>query len=334
MTRCTKRASMAIVAAIAALAATSVLAQVTASGTAQAWPAKAIRMIIPVPPGGTSDILARMIGQKLTETWGQQIIVESRPGAGGNIGVDLVVRAAADGHTLCLMDVGNLSISPSMYTKLPFDILRDLTPVTMVSYSTHLVTVHPSVPARNVGEVIALAKKNPGKLNFPTALGSAAHLAGLLMQQRTGAQWVYVPTKGGQNSILTVATGEGDLLIMGMLQTLPHVKAGRLKPIAVSSDKRDPGMPNIATVAETPGLEGFFTGSWQGIIGPAKLSADITNKIALEVRRITALPDVVEKLSTQGTLPRPLTPQEMAKWLATEKDRWAKVVKDSGFKIE
>ncbi len=124
---------MAIVAAIAALAATSVLAQVTASGTAQAWPAKAIRMIIPVPPGGTSDILARMIGQKLTETWGQQIIVESRPGAGGNIGVDLVVRAAADGHTLCLMDVGNLSISPSMYTKLPFDILRDLTPVTMVS---------------------------------------------------------------------------------------------------------------------------------------------------------------------------------------------------------
>ena len=279
-------------------------------------------------------ILARMLGQKLTETWGQQIVVESRPGANGNIGVELLVRSPPDGYTLCLMDVGNLSISPAMYTRLPFDILRDLTPVTMVSYSTHLVTVHPSVPVKNVGEVIALAKKNPGKLNFPTALGSAAHLAGLLLQQRTGAQWVYVPTKGGQSSILTVATGEGDLLFMGMLQTLPHVKAGRLKPIAVSGDRRDPGLPNVATVAETPGLDGFFTGSWQGILGPAKLPVEITNKMAGEVRRILALPDVLEKLSTQGTLPRPQTPQEMGKWLAAEKDRWARVVKDSGFKIE
>lgn len=322
----------AVTVIVTAIAATSALAQTSAP--AAAWPAKAIRMIIPVPPGGTSDILARMLGQKLTETWGQQIVVESRPGANGNIGVEQLVRSPPDGYTLCLMDVGNLSISPSMYTKMPFDILRDLTPVTMVSYSTHLVTVHPSVPVKNVGEVIALAKKNPGKLNFPAALGSAAHLAGLLIQQRTGAQWVYVPTKGGQSSIMTVATGEGDLLIMGMLQTLPHVKAGRLKAIAVSSDKRDPGLPNVATVAETPGLDGFFTGSWQGILGPAKLPADITNKIATEVRRSLALPDVVEKLSTQGTLPRPQTPQEMGKWLAAEKDRWAKVVKDSGFKIE
>ena len=161
---------------IAMLALAPVLSAQAQSATP--WPAKAIRMIIPVPPGGTSDILARMLGQKLTETWGQQIVVESRPGANGNIGVELLVRSPPDGYTLCLMDVGNLSISPAMYTRLPFDILRDLTPVTMVSYSTHLVTVHPSVPVKNVGEVIALAKKNPGKLNFPTALGSAAHLAG------------------------------------------------------------------------------------------------------------------------------------------------------------
>jgi tripartite-type tricarboxylate transporter receptor subunit TctC len=319
----------------AALAASTVTLPAHAqTSAAPAWPVKAIRMIIPVVPGGTSDILARMVGQKLTEAWGQQIIVESRPGANGNIGVELLARSPADGYTICLMDVGNLSISPSMYTKLPFDILRDLAPVSMVSYSSHLMTVHPSVPAKNVQEVIALAKKNPGKLNFPAALGSAVHLAGLLLQQRTGAQWVYVPTKGGQASIMTVATGEGDLLFMGMLQTLPHVKAGRLKAVAVSSDKRDAGLPNLPTVAETPGLEGFFTGSWQGIIGPAKLPADIINKINAEVRRIVALPDVVEKLSTQGTVPRPQTPQEMGKWLAAEKDRWAKVVKDSGFKIE
>ena len=170
-----------------------------------------------------------MIGQKLTEAWGQQIIVDSRPGANGNIGVDILARSAPDGYTLCLMDVGNLSISPSMYSKLPFDIIRDLAPITMVSYSPHLVTVHPSVPVKSVQELIALAKKNPGKLNVPVGLGSSVHLAGLLLQQRTGAKWVYVPTKGGQSSILTVATGEGDLLFMGMLQTLPHVKAGRLK---------------------------------------------------------------------------------------------------------
>jgi len=319
---------------VASTAVLPVHAQTASTSATPPWPAKSIRMIIPVPPGGTSDILARMIGQKLTEVWGQQIIVDSRPGANGNIGVDILARSPPDGYTLCLMDVGNLSISPSMYSKLPFDILRDLAPITLVSYSPHLVTVHPSVPVKNVQEVIALAKKNPGKLNFPVGLGSSVHLAGLLLQQRTGAQWVYVPTKGGQSSILTVATGEGDLLFMGMLQTLPHVKAGRLKVIAVSSEKRDPALPNVPTVAETPGLDGFFTGSWQGIIGPAKLSAEIANKTSAEVRRILALPDIKEKLSTQGTLPLPSTPQEMGKWLATEKDRWAKVVKDSGFKIE
>jgi tripartite-type tricarboxylate transporter receptor subunit TctC len=316
------------------LAAAIVASAAVLPAHAQVWPLKPIRMIVPVPAGGTSDILARMIGQKLTEAWGQQILVDSRPGANGNIGVDILARSPPDGYTMCLMDVGNLSISPSMYSKLPFDILRDLAPITLVSYSPHLVTVHPSVPVKNVQELIQLAKNNPGKLNFPVALGSSVHLAGLSLQQRTGAKWVYVPTKGGANSILTVATGEGDLLFMGMLQTLPHVKSGRLKVIAVSSEKRDPALPNVPTVAETAGLEGFFTGSWQGILGPAKLSAEIANKTSAEVRRILALPDIKEKLSTQGTTPMPTTPQEMGKWLTAEKDKWAKVVKDSGFKIE
>ena len=323
--------------ALAVAASTATLpayAQATSTSSGQAWPAKPIRMILPVPPGGTSDILARMIGQKLTEAWGQQIIIDSRPGANGAIGVDILARSPPDGYTLCLMDVGNLSISPSMYSKLPFDILRDLTPITLVSYSPHLVTVHPSVPVKNVQELIALAKKNPDKLNFPVALGSSVHLAGLSLQQRTGAKWVYVPTKGGSSSILTVATGEGDLLFMGMLQTLPHVKSGRLKLVAVSSQKRDAALPDVPTVAETPGLDGFFTGSWQGILGPAKIPPEIVNKINAEVRRALAQPDIKEKLATQGTTPMPTTPQEMGKWLAAEKDRWAKVVKDSGFKIE
>jgi tripartite-type tricarboxylate transporter receptor subunit TctC len=304
------------------------------AATAQTWPAKPIRMLIPYPAGGTSDILARMIGPKFTEAWGPQILVDNRLGANGNIAMEITARAPADGYTMVLTDLGNLVISPSMYSKLPFDIIRDLTPIAMVSYSAHLLVVHPSVPAKTVTELIALAKANPGKLNMPVGLGAAVHLAGLSLEQRTGASWVYVPTKGGQASIMTVATGEGDLLFMGMLQTLPHVKAGRLKLIAVSSEKRNPNLPNVPTVGETPGLAGFVTGSYQGIMGPARLPADVVSKVNAEVNRIIGLPEFKEKLASYGTTPMPMTPQEMGKWLLAEKDRWAKVVKTSGFKID
>ncbi len=322
-------AAIIILGTLGALTATFPL-----TALAQAWPTKPIRMLIPYPAGGTSDILARMIGPKLTEAWGPQIIVDNRVGANGNIAMDITARAPADGYTLVLNDLGNLAISPSMYSKLPFDIIRDLTPVAMVSYSAHLLTVHPSVPVKTVKELIALAKANPGKLNMPVGLGAAVHLAGLSLEQRTGAKWVYVPTKGGQASIMTVATGEGDLLFMGMLQTLPHVKSGRLKLIAVSSEKRDPNLPNVPTVAETPGLEGFVTGSYQGIVGPAKLPVDVVTKMNTEVNRIIGTADFKEKLASHGTIPLPMSPQEMGKWLAAEKDRWAKVVKTSGFTIE
>jgi tripartite-type tricarboxylate transporter receptor subunit TctC len=302
--------------------------------SAQTWPAKPIRMLIPYPAGGTSDILARMIGPKLTEAWGPQIVVDNRVGANGNIAIELTARSPADGYSTVLTDLGNLVISPSMYSKLPFDIQRDLAPIAMVSYSAHLLTVHPSVPVKTVKELIALAKASPGKLNYPAGLGSAVHLAGLSLEQRTGAKWVYVPTKGGQASIMTLAVGEGDLLFMGMLQTLPHVKAGRLKLIAVSSEKRDPNLPNVPTVQETPGLEGFVTGSYQGIMGPAKIPADIIAKFNAEVNRIIGLPDIKERLASYGTVPLPMSPQELGKWLVAEQNRWAKVVKTSGFKIE
>lgn len=301
---------------------------------AQTWPAKPIRMIVPYPSGGTSDILARLIGQKLTEAWGQQIVVDSRPGANGTIGTDIVVRSPPDGYTFLLTDVGNLMITPLTLPKLPFDPVRDLAPIGMLSYSPHLLSVHPSVPVKNLTELIALAKKNPGKLNFPTGIGGAPHLAGLAVQNRTGVKWVYIPTKGGQQSLMTVATGEGDVMFLGMLQTLPHVKNGRIKMIAISSDKRDPSLPDVPTVAETPGFEGFHTGSWQGILGPAKLPADIISKFSPDLRRVLALADVKEKLGSQGTVPLALSPQDTGKFLATERDRWAKVVKETGFKME
>jgi tripartite-type tricarboxylate transporter receptor subunit TctC len=309
-------------------------AQTAATGTAAAWPTKPIRMLIPYPAGGTSDILARLIGPKLTEAWGPQIIVDNRVGAGGNIAMELTSRSPPDGYTLVLNDLGNFAISPSVYTKLPFDIVRDFTPVAMISYSPHMVTTHPNVPVKSVRELISLAKKNPGKLNVPVGLGSAVHLAALALEQKAGTNWVYVPTKGGQASIMTLATGEGDFLFMGVLQTLPHVKNGRIKAIAVSSEKREAALPNVPTVQETPGLEGFVTGTYQGIMGPAKMPADIVAKINAEVRRVQGLPDIREKLGSQSTTPLIMSPQELGKWLANEKERWAQVIKTSGFKIE
>jgi tripartite-type tricarboxylate transporter receptor subunit TctC len=298
------------------------------------WPAKSIRVLVGAPPGGTSDILTRLIGAKLTETWGQQVISDPRPGANGNIAVDMMVRSPPDGYTLMLMDIGNLSISPSLYTKLPFDVIRDITPVTTVTFSPYLLTTHPSVPVKSVSDLIALAKANPGKLNVPVGLGSAIHLSTLAMQQRVGTNWTYIPTKGGQSSVLSVMTGDGDFLFMGVLQTWVHVKSGKLKLIAVSSEAREPTFPQVPTVGETPGLSGFSAGSWQGILGPAKLPADIVNKLHNEVRRIIALPDINEKMTSQGSRPQAKTPQEMGQWIATEKEKWLKVVKESGLKLE
>src|SRR5262245_34472641 len=196
----------------------AVLALAPACVQAQSWPAKPIRVIVPYPAGGTSDILTRMVGAKLTESWGQPVIADSRPGANGNIGVEAVVRSAPDGYTFGLTEIGNLSISPSMY-KLPFDIIRDLAPVTTVTFSPYLVTTHPSVPVKSVAELIALAKASPGKLNAPVGLGSNIHMSTLEIQQRMGVNWVYIPTKGGQSSVVSVMTGDGDFLLMGVMQT-------------------------------------------------------------------------------------------------------------------
>jgi tripartite-type tricarboxylate transporter receptor subunit TctC len=306
---------------------------IAGSPAAQTYPAKPIRVVVPYPAGGTSDILTRMVGAKFTESWGQQIIADVRPGANGNIGVEIVTRAAPDGYTLVLMDIGNLSISPSMY-KLSFDIIRDLAPITTVTFSPYLLTTHPSVPVKSVAELIALAKARPGRLNAPVGLGSNIHLSTLALQQRLGVNWVYVPTKGGQSSVLAVMTGDGDFLLMGVIQTWVHVKSGRLKLIAVSSEQREPMFPNVPTVAETPGLAGYSAGSWQGMLGPAKLPAEIVSKLYNEVKRIVALPDFSEKLTALGSRPQAKTPQEMGSWLAAEKERWAKVVKDSGYKVE
>ena len=311
----------------------SAAAQAPSGKPAGNWPTRPIRIVIPYPPGGTSDILARLIGAKITENWGQQVLVENRTGASGNIGAEHVARANPDGHTFLLTDVGNLSIAPSVY-KLSYDPLRDLTPVITVSYSPHLLTVHPSVPANDTRSLVALAKANPGKLNYPTGLGGAPHFAGMQFAQRTGISWTYIGTRGGADSALMVASGQADVLFLGMLQTLPHVKNKRLKLIAVSSAQRIPALPDTPTVAEGPNLAGFVTGSWQGVMAPARVPPEIIAKLNAELVRVLSLPDVKAKLASQGTDPVANTPQEAAKWFAAEHARMAKLVKDTSFKLE
>ena len=302
------------------------------AATADAYPSRPIRIVIPYPPGGTSDILARLIGSKLTDSWKQQIIVDNRTGANGNIGLELGARATPDGYTLVLSDIGNVVSNSILYTKLPFDPVKDFSPVTIVSYSPHMLMTTVKLPVATTEELIADAKARPGKLNFPTGLGGAPHLAGLMFAQRAGVNWVYVPTKGGANSVAAMMAGEGDVMFLGMLQSLPHVNAGRLKLIAISSAKRLETHPKVPTVAET--FPGFVTGSWQGILAPARTPPELVMKLNAEVARILKLPDVVAFLNSQGTTAVANSPQETRKWFADEIARWSKVIKESGFKLE
>ena len=320
-----------MVACVGVIAAADVAAQAGKPGGA--YPAKSIRIVVPYPPGGTSDILSRLIGAKVTENWAQQVVVDNRTGANGNIGAEHVARSAPDGYTLMVTDIGNLSIAPNVY-KLSFDILKDFVPITTISYSPHLLTTHPSVPVKNTRDLIALAKANPGKLNFPTGLGGAPHFAGIMFEQRTGIKWTYIPTRGGADSSRMVMAGEGDMFFLGMLQTIPHVKSGRLKLLAVSSEKRIASLPDTPTVSEGPGLSGFVTGSWQGMLAPAKVPAEVVSKLNAEMVRVLALADIKEKLGTQGTEPVANSSQDTARWMTGETQRMGKLIKDVGFKME
>jgi tripartite-type tricarboxylate transporter receptor subunit TctC len=316
----------------ACLCVAGAAAQTPAAKPAASFPNKPIRIIIPYPPGGTSDILARLLGVKLTEAWSQSVLIDSRSGANGNIGSEFVARAPADGYTYLLTDIGNLSVAPNVY-KLTYDPHKDLATVTTVSYSPHLLATHPSLPVKTTRELIALAKTNPGKLNLPTSMGGATHFAAMEFAQRAGINWVYIGTRGGSDSSRSVMSGETEILLLGMLQTLPHVKNSRLKLIAVSSEKRLASLPDTPTISEGPGLAGFVSGSWQGVLAPARTPPEIIEKVNAEMARILAMPDIKEKLQTQGTEPLPTKPQEMAKWMAAEKERNAGLIKTTGFKI-
>ncbi len=301
---------------------------------AQSWPTKPVRIIVPYPAGGTSDILARMLGQKLSEAWSQPVVVENKPGANGNVGADFVAKSPPDGYTLLLCDVGALAISPSVYTKLGFDPNKDFAPVTMVAYSPHILAVNPELPAKTVKELIDLAKSKPGKLNYAaSSVASAPHLAGIDFANRAGIAWAYIPYKGGAQAITDVVGGQADLLFNGMLATYPHVKSGKLRILAVSSAKRMPAIPDVPTVAES-GVPEFETGSWQGVLAPAGTPRDVVAKLDADFAKVLNMPDIREKLTAQGADIRNNNPDAFSAFLRDETARWAKVVAAAGVKLE
>jgi len=301
---------------------------------AQPYPSKPVRIIVPYAAGGTSDILARQIAPKLNEAWGQPVIVENKPGANGNVGADFVAKGTPDGYTLLLTDVGGLVISASVYPKLPFDPSKDFSPVVMVSYSPHVLAVHPSVPVKSVKELIDMAKAQPGKLNFAiSGIGGAPQLAGIEFAQRTGVQWTYIPYKGGSDAVTAVAAGQADVLFNGMLATWPSVQGGRLRALAISSAQRVAAAPDTPTVAEQ-GLPGFETGSFQGIVGPAGMPRETATKLNAELLTVLNSAEMKERFAKQGTEVRAGTPESLGQWLRTEQARWARVVRESGAKFD
>jgi tripartite-type tricarboxylate transporter receptor subunit TctC len=299
---------------------------------ADAWPSKPLRIVVPYPPGGSSDIIARAISQPLSEALKQSVIVENRSGANGNLGADLVAKASPDGYTLLLCDVGALAISPSVYTKLAFDPSKDLRGVTMLAYSPHLLVVHPSVQAGSLKELIALSKK--ADLNFAvTATGSAPHLAGVALERASGARWQYVPYKGGVQAIQDTVGGQTQVLMNGMLATLPHVQSGKLKVLGVSKSTRMPLIGDVPTIAEQ-GVPGFESGTWQGILAPRGTPEAVIQRLNKELVTIIRSADIRSRLAGQGAEVVTMTPTEQEQFFNKERARWAKVVEAAQIKLD
>ncbi len=311
-----------------------VLALAAVSVHAQPYPSKPIRIVNAFAPGGPADLLARLVAQKLQEAWGQPVIVESKTGAAGNIGMEFVAKAPPDGYTLGVGPTGNLVVNQHIFAKLPYDPFKDFAPITLLATVENVLVVNAEVPAKTVQELVALARAKPGTLNFASpGSGSQAHLAGELLKSMTGIDIVHVAYKGTGPALNDLMGGQVTMMFSQMSSALPHVKSGKLRALGVASPRRSAAAPEVPTVAEQ-GLAGFEAVSWYALIAPSGTPAEIIDKLQQEVARLLQLPDVKEKLAGLGAEPVGNTPAELAARMRAESARWAQVVKAAGIKAD
>lgn len=304
-----------------------------AAAQASDFPTKAIRIVVPFPPGGATDAAARLVAVKMGERWGQPVVVDNRPGAGGNVGSDIVAKSPADGYTLVMGVTGSHAINTSLYSKMPYDPVTDFVAISQVAVVPNVLVVHPSVPANNLAELVALAKKEPGKLDYASlGNGTAAHLGMEMLKSAAGIDITHVPYKGSAPAVSDLLAGQVQMMVDGLPSALPHVKAGKLRAIALTSLHRAPALPDLPTIAET--YPGFYADAWSGLFAPKGTPQPVVDKLSAEVQRILKLPDVREKLAALGAEPVGSTQAEFTAHVRREIDKWAKVVKTSGAKVD
>jgi tripartite-type tricarboxylate transporter receptor subunit TctC len=302
--------------------------------SAQAYPTRAIRVIVPFAPGGASDLLPRMLGQKLSEAWGQQIIIDNRPGAAGNIGMELGAKAPADGYTLLSAPNGNLVVNPHMYSKLPYDVFRDLAPVTLIAAVQNVFVVHPSVPVKNMPELVALAKARPGNLTYGSpGNGSQGHVGVELLKMMAGIDMTHVPYNGVGPAMRELMGGQISLALAQTQAAIAHIQSGKLRAIASASVKRLAILPELPTVAES-GHVGFEAVSWYALMAPAGTPKDILGRLSTETARAVQLPDIRERLNALGAEPVGSSPDQLVVTMRTESARWAKVIKVANIRAD
>ena len=301
---------------------------------AQSYPAKPIRIIVSYPAGGANDIVARSVGQKLNELLGASIVVDNRSGAGGTIGADVAAKAPADGYTL-LMAAGAHTLAPSLYIKMPYDIVRDFAPISISAKSTYLLVVHPSVPAHSVKELIALARATPGRFNYASSgIGAPPHLAGEMFNTLAKVQMVHVAYKGDTPAIADLLGGHVDLAFLAVSATSPHIKAGKLRALAVTGAQRTPVMPDLPTIAEAGGLKEFDISTWWGLLTPAGTPADAISKLSAAMAKIAAMPDIKTRFGELGVEAASDTPDQFGAFIKSEIQKFAKLAKLAGVKPE
>jgi tripartite-type tricarboxylate transporter receptor subunit TctC len=321
---------------LASRLAVGIVAGLALAGPAKAqdYPSKPIRLVVPFAAGGATDVLARLVGERLTASLGQQVVVDNRPGAGGNIGSDIVARAEPDGYTILMGAVGTHAINPSLYPKMPYDPVKDFAPVTLVASVPNVLVVNPEVPAKSVQELIDLAKAKPGELNFASSgNGTSIHVSGELFKAMTGTDIVHVPYKGSGPAVTDLLGGQVQMMFDNMPSSLPHVKAGKLRALGVTSAKRSPALPEVPTIAEA-GVPGYDATSWFGILAPAGTPEPVVTRLQGAIVQALGEPEMRQRMADLGAEPVGDTPAEFGQFITAELAKWAKVVNDAGVKLE